>query len=158
MPSGTVSWVPGELRGWGLPGWGGLVPAPYPQQPRSPSPTAKGFVCINSQLPHSTGRDTKAQRRTEGSSRHTASKWRYHVGPRRSSSGQGSACPGSAARPPAPRPPRRLPPAPSRPPFSRNHSGPRPQGDKRSYWLKAPKTPEPGPALVYACFAQAQGR
>lgn len=36
MPSGTVSWVPGELRGWGLPGWGGPVPAPHPQQARSP--------------------------------------------------------------------------------------------------------------------------
>lgn len=108
MPSGTVSWVPGELRGWGLPGWGGLVPAPHPQQARSPSPTVKGFVCINSQLPHSTGRDTEAQRRTEGSGRHTASKWRHHVGPRRSSSGQSSACPGSAARPQA------SPPTPSR--------------------------------------------
>ena len=88
------------MRGWGLPGWGGPVPAPYPQQARSPPPTAKGFVCINSQLPHSTGRDTKAQRRTEGAGGQTASTRRHHVGPRPSSSGQGSACPGSAARPP----------------------------------------------------------
>ena len=48
------------------------------------------------------------------------------------------------------------PPAPSRPPFSRNHSGPRHQGDKQSYWLKDPKTPEPGHPLAYTCFSQAQ--
>lgn len=110
----------------------------------SPPPTAKGSVCISSQLPHSTGRDTKAQRCTEGAGSRTASKWRHHVGPRPSSSGQGSACPGSAARPPPGLPADSLPP-PAAPLSAGTILAPRPKGTNRATGsrLQRPQNQDP---------------